>query len=79
MKISLITPAPLHSRKGNRITANRWARILRELGMEALATPDDRYRFGERLTAEPAPVLRLVGRCIVAQAIIHGAKVPPLR
>jgi putative glycosyltransferase (TIGR04348 family) len=32
MRIALITPAPLHSRKGNRITANRWARLLRELG-----------------------------------------------
>lgn len=32
MKISLITPAPPRSRKGNRITALRWSRHLRELG-----------------------------------------------
>ncbi|MEK9685673.1 MAG: hypothetical protein VW226_14105, partial [Rhodospirillaceae bacterium] len=32
MKISLITPAGKQSRSGNRITANRWARIFRELG-----------------------------------------------
>lgn len=32
MKISLITPAPKQSRSGNRTTAVRWARILRDLG-----------------------------------------------
>ena len=32
MKISLITPAPKQSLSGNRATAVRWARILRDLG-----------------------------------------------
>lgn len=32
MRVCLITPAPPGSRKGNRVTALRWARILRELG-----------------------------------------------
>jgi len=32
MNISLITPAPPRSRKGNRLTATRWSRHLRDLG-----------------------------------------------
>lgn len=32
MDIALITPAPRFSRRGNRVTAARWAHILRELG-----------------------------------------------
>ena len=32
MRIALVTPAPARSRNGNRNTASRWARLLRELG-----------------------------------------------
>lgn len=35
MRIFLACPAPPHSRKGNRVTAVRWARLLRELGHRA--------------------------------------------
>ena len=40
MKICLITPAPTYSRKGNRVTALRWARILRELGHRVVITEE---------------------------------------
>ncbi len=45
MKICLVTPAPTYSRKGNRVTALRWARILRGLGHRVIII--EQYR-GER-------------------------------
>ena len=36
MQICLITPAPPRSCKGNRVTADRWAGILRDLGHQVL-------------------------------------------
>jgi len=45
MKVCLATPAPPHSRHGNRITALRWARILRGLGRRVAVLQE--YR-GER-------------------------------
>ncbi len=48
MDIFLVTPAPPGSRKGNRVTAARWARFLRELGCRVRIAED--YR-GERCDA----------------------------
>jgi putative glycosyltransferase (TIGR04348 family) len=45
MMIFLVTPAPPGSRKGNRVTAVRWARILRGLGRRVVVREE--YR-GER-------------------------------
>lgn len=40
MHIHMVTPAPAHSRKGNRITALRWARMLRSLGHRVTLAQD---------------------------------------
>lgn len=41
MKISLVTPAGKQSRAGNRTTADRWARILRDLGHRVTVAEED--------------------------------------
>jgi putative glycosyltransferase (TIGR04348 family) len=45
MNICVVTPAPGRSRKGNRVTALRWARLLRELGHRVAI--EEKYR-GQR-------------------------------
>lgn len=49
MKILLVTPAPRHSLKGNRITAERWEAFLHRLGHEVLVE--------ERFDGQAADVL----------------------
>jgi putative glycosyltransferase (TIGR04348 family) len=51
VKVCLVTPAPPGSRKGNRITALRWARILRNLGRRVAVAEEYRGQRCDLLVA----------------------------
>ena len=51
MKISLVTPAGKRSKAGNRQTAIRWARILRELGHKVKVSEKDNGRNADMMIA----------------------------
>jgi glycosyltransferase involved in cell wall biosynthesis len=51
MNITLVTPAPPGSRKGNRVTALRWARLLRKLGHRVLIRQEYRGEHADLLIA----------------------------
>ncbi|MCU0836288.1 MAG: TIGR04348 family glycosyltransferase [Chromatiaceae bacterium] len=51
MRVRLITPAPPRSRTGNRATAARWARILRDLGHQVEVSVDYRSEPADLMVA----------------------------
>jgi len=51
MRILLVTPAPSGSRKGNRVTAERWAHLLRELGQHVRVAEEYRNQRCDLLIA----------------------------
>ncbi len=53
LKIALITPAGRGSRAGNRATATRWARLLRELGCRVRLVGSDEGPAACRLDGKP--------------------------
>lgn len=56
---------------------DRGRQVVRETlataGLESLASPDDRLRFGEVLVAKGG-LLEAIGRSIKAQALLQGAR-----
>lgn len=75
MKIIMVTPAPRQSRAGNRTTAQRWARILRELGHRVtVATGYQGQRFdlmvGLHAWRSHEAIAGFRGRCAGAPLIV---------
>ena len=71
MRLCLITPAAPGSRSGNRVTANRWSRILRQLGHRVHVltawndTPEDRVVLLMQFTRPMRPLGRLVNNAFL--------------
>lgn len=71
MRILIVTPAPRGSLKGNRVTAQRWARLLRGLGHRASVL--DRYQ------GEPADLLVALHAAKSSGAVSRFARLHPGR
>ncbi|GGX88423.1 hypothetical protein GCM10007160_14870 [Litchfieldella qijiaojingensis] len=73
LKVALITPAGRGSRAGNRATATRWARLLRELGCSVrLAAPDEDFR--QPHLANPPPDLVIALHAWRSHAAIRASR-----
>lgn len=71
LTIQIVTPAPKGSRKGNRVTAVRWAKLLRELG--------HRVRLTEALDENPCDVLIALHARKSHPAIVESKQKHPTR
>ena len=63
MKIQLVTPAPLKINNGNKITAVRWAGILKKLGHHVRVTQSYDGKACDLLKSNPLAPVELVFGC----------------
>jgi hypothetical protein len=77
-ELDLTALGPAGVKLGNILGPREVAALVREagqrLGAEGLDSPQKRYWFGAMLLAKNSPVLRVMGRSIMAQAVLHGAR-----
>jgi hypothetical protein len=58
---------------GFEIASTLATEILADLELDRLDSPDERFQFGQALTARGG-IHRILGKAVEAQAILHGAK-----
>ena len=75
-KLSVESLGPAGHKLQNVLPAGEVQALLAEAAsaLADLDGPQGRYRFGAFLARKERAVLRVLGRCIMAQAVLHGAK-----
>jgi hypothetical protein len=75
-KLSVESLGPAGQKLRNVLPAAEVEALLGEAAsvLDHLEGPQGRYRFGAFLARKERAVLRVLGRCIMAQAILHGAR-----